>query len=71
MPSLDSNLIRSTRDERFALHSIITLCKRIRLYCAFIDFKKALSKVGIKGKLLNVIKVLFNDVKSCIVVNGR
>lgn len=74
-----------TRDAIFALHSIVTntLCKRKRLYCAFIDFKKAfdsidrsklwlkLSKVGIQGKLLNVIKALYNDVKSCVVVNGH
>lgn len=59
-----------TRETIFALHSIKlsnTLYKRKRLYCAFIDFKKAfdsfyrsklwlkLSKVGIQGKLLNVI----------------
>lgn len=36
-----------TRDVIFALHSIITniLCKRKRLYCAFIDFKKAFDSI--------------------------
>lgn len=73
-----------TRDAIFALHSIISysLCKKRRLYCAFIDFKKAFdsvdrrllwlkfSKVGIEGKLLAVIKALYRHVKSCIGVDG-
>ena len=74
-----------TRDAIFALHSIIsnTLCKKKRLYCAFIDFKKAfdsvdrsklwikLAKSGIQGKLLSVIKALYNQVKSCIGIDGQ
>ena len=73
------------REAIFVLHSLIsnTISKSKRLYCAFIDFKKAfdsidrsklwikLSKVGIQGKLLKVIKALYNNVKSCIVVEGQ
>ena len=73
-----------TSEAIFALHSIIhkTLsCKR-RLYCCFIDYKKAfdsvdrnllwykLSKCGIRGKLLTVIKSMYSNVKSCVSVEG-
>ena len=73
-----------TSEAIVALHSIIhkTLsCKR-RLYCCFIDYKKAfdsvdrnllwykLSKCGIRGKLLTVIKSMYSNVKSCVSVEG-
>lgn len=51
--------------------------KTMRLYCAFIDFKKSfdfvdrrLSKVAIEGKSLEVIKALYRHVKFCIGVEG-
>ena len=73
-----------TRDAIFTLHSIISSClsKGKRLYCAFIDFKKAfdsvdrqklwlkLSQVGIQGKLLKTIQSMYLNVKSCIGLNG-
>ena len=49
-----------------------------RLYCAFIDFKKAfdsvylnglwfkLYKLGINGKLLTIIRDMYNNVKTCV-----
>ena len=49
-----------------------------RLYCAFIDFKKAfdsvylnglwfkLYKLGINGKLLAIIRDMYNNVKTCV-----
>ncbi len=49
-----------------------------KLYCAFIDLKKAfdsvyrnglwykLIKCGVNGKLFAVIRSLYNDVKSCV-----
>ena len=60
-----------------------SLCDRKRLYCAFIDFRKAfdsidryllwikMSKTGIQEKLLKVIKALYNHVKSCIGIDDR
>ena len=74
-----------TRGAIFALNSIISnsLCDRKRLYSALIDFRKAfdsvdrsllwikLCKIGIQGQFLNVIKALFNNVKSCIFVDCR
>jgi hypothetical protein len=49
-----------------------------KLYCCFVDYKKAfdkinrnklffkLSKSGIQGKILNVIRQLYSEVKSCV-----
>ena len=59
------------------------LLKRERVYCAFIDFKKALDSINrtklwskwldynINGKILNVIKSMYNNVKSCVNINGQ
>lgn len=56
----------------------MSLRKKKRLYCCFIDFKKAFDTVerfklwqklgmyGIRGKLLNVIRSMYNNMKSCI-----
>ena len=74
----------STIDHLFVLKTIIDfyLQKRKRLYCAFIDYKKAfdlidrkflwfkLLKIGVNGKVLNVVKSLYKCAKSCISVNG-
>jgi hypothetical protein len=74
----------STTDAIFALHSIISssLSGKKRLYCAFIDFQKAfdsvdriklwhkLSAVGIRGKVLNVIKSLYSNIRACVTVKG-
>ena len=74
----------STQDAIFALNSIIskTLSKKKRLYCAFVDFKCAfdsvnrcklwfkLSKIGIRGKLLNVTYSMYSNVRSKVAVNG-
>ena len=73
-----------TSEAIFALHYIInrTLCKKRRLYCCFVDYKKAfdsvdrkhlwckLSKFGICGKLLNVVKSMYANVKSCVTIQG-
>lgn len=69
-----------TTDAIFALHGLISnyLSKGKKLYCCFVDYKKAFDKVnrnklffklnksGIKGKLLNVIRQLYSEVKSCV-----
>ena len=73
-----------TVDAIFILHSIIshTLANKKRLYCAFVDFKMAfdsidrcklwykIAKVGIRGKLLSILKNMYSNVKSCVTLNG-
>ena len=64
----------STTDHIFTLYSVINifLCKKRRLFCAFIDYKKAFDKVkrsflwdkmltncNINGKILNVVKNIY------------
>ena len=70
----------STMDHIFALHCIIEYYKnrKGRLYVAFIDYTKAfdlidrsslwfkLIQTGIKGKIINVIKNIYDNAKSCI-----
>lgn len=74
-----------TSDAIFALHTLITssLANNKKHYYAFIDFKKAfdsvdrstlwmkLSKIGIQGKLLRVIKGLYKNVKACVTSDGH
>lgn len=74
-----------TRDAIFVLHSLIskTLNDKKRLYCCFVDYKKAfdsiqhnklwhkLVKAGINGKLFNIIRSMYNDIRSCVKVNGQ
>ena len=72
----------STVDHIFTLHCIIDfyLQKKQRLYCAFIDYRKAfdlvsrsnlwvkLLKSGINGKILSVIQNLYAAAKSCVMI---
>jgi sorting nexin-29 len=74
----------STLDNLFTLYGIIDvlLFKKKRLYCAFLDYEKAFDKVnraflwqkllslGIKGKFLKIVTNLYEDAKSCVVVNS-
>lgn len=68
----------STVDDIFVLHGLIShiLNHGKKLYCAFIDFTKAfdyvvrenlwykLIKLGLRGKILNIIKSMYRSVKS-------
>ena len=68
----------STTDNIFVLHGVIThlLNEGKRLYCGFVDFSKAFDYVnrdiiwyklihlGISGKMLNIIKSIYADIKS-------
>jgi hypothetical protein len=68
----------STADCIFVLSSLInlTLTKRKKLSCAFIDFRKAFDYIdrdclwfklineGVRGKMFNIIKSMYSDVKS-------
>ena len=67
----------STVDNVFILHGLIShsFTNKTNRYCAFIDFTKAfdfvvkdvlwykLIKLGVRGKLLNVIKFMYSRVK--------
>ena len=75
----------STVDHLFTLYGIIDilLSKKKRLYGAFLDFEKAFDKVEraflwqklldqkINGKILKVIKNVYENAKSCITVNNN
>ena len=73
----------NTTENSFILHNLIELiCKgKKKLFCAF-DLKRAFDKVwrnglweklanyDINGKRLRVIKKIYDNIKSCILVNG-
>ena len=75
----------STIDHIFTLHAIIEYYfkKKKKLYCAFIDYRKAFDFVdraslwskllssGINGKILRVIHNLYNGAKSCVKLKGK
>ena len=75
----------STTDHIFLLKSIIEiyLCAGRRLFCCFVDYRKAfdsiwrvalwrkLMKHGIKGRVLTVIQNLYKISKSCVMHNGE
>ena len=76
----------STQDHIFTLHCILQWYLRVkkkRLYCAFVDYKKAFDLVdrsslwskllnnNISGKILSVIVNLYNSAKSCVFHNGQ
>ena len=72
--------IKSTTESIFLLHATIqnVLSQKSKLYCIFIDYEKAfdtiqrdalrvkLKESGISCKMIQIIKSLYNDVKSCI-----
>ena len=71
---------RSTTDAIFDLNATIqkVLNEKGRLFCAFIDLKKAfdsiclnglwykLNKMGVNAKMLRIIKDMYNKVKTCV-----
>ena len=75
----------STVDAIFALNTIIGkfLRKKLRLYCCFIDFKQAfdsvdrnklwnkISRLGIRGKILQILKSLYSNIKTSVLLNGN
>ena len=75
----------STVDHIFALNMLINLVqnRRKKLFCAFIDLKRAFDTVwrdglfykmqllDINGKCYNVVKSMYRNVKSCVSVNGE
>ena len=75
----------STLDHIFTLHCLIDiyLKNKKRLYCAFVDYRKAFDMVdrcslwqkvlamGINGKVLKVIQNMYANAKSCVQLNGN
>ena len=75
----------NTVDNIFVLHGLIShiLNQGRKLYCDFIDFTKAfdyvvrdnlwykLINIGLRGKILNIIKSMYTTVKSRVKLNGR
>jgi hypothetical protein len=75
----------STTDHIFSLHFLIEKIRseKKKLFCSFIDFSAAfdsiwraglwckLLKLGITGKILTVIKKMYDDIKSCVSLNGK
>jgi hypothetical protein len=75
---------RSTVDCIFILQSIIshTLANKEKLYCAFVDFRKAFDRVdrhmlwfklymsGVSTKMINIIKSMYSTVQLCVRSNG-
>ena len=69
----------------FILHNLIELvCKgKKSVYCSFIDLKQAfdrvwreglwekLSNYNIDGKCLRIIQSIYNNIKSCVIVNNN
>ena len=75
----------STVDNMFLLHGVIThmINQGKKLYCCLIDFSKAfdyverntvwakLIKLGIRGKMLTVLKSMYSHVKSSVRFNNN
>ena len=75
----------STLDHIFVLHSLIDLylSKRERVYCAFIDYKKAfdlvdrsslwgkLLKNNVDGNFFRLINHMYKQAKSCVISDSK
>ena len=73
----------STLDHMFLLKCVIDLCKwkKKKLFCLFVDYSKTfdmvwreglwykLVKKNVSGKILNVIKSMYENTKSCVMLN--
>ena len=73
----------STIDHIFVLQLIVELYQSVhkRVYCVFIDYRKAFNSINrpllwhklisynINGKLLNVVKNMYDNAKSCVKVD--
>ena len=75
----------STTDHIFSLYMLIEKLRseKKKLFCSFIDFTAAFDsvwraglwhkifKLGIRGKVFNVIRNMYSDIKSCVYSNGN
>jgi hypothetical protein len=74
---------RSTVDQLFIMHEVIKGRKPKKTYSCFIDVQKAYDRVwrdglwkkldeyGIRGKMWRVIRNIYENVESCVVVDGK
>jgi hypothetical protein len=74
-----------TTEAIFAIHCLITqsLQTKKRLYCCFVDYKKAFDSVnreklyrklkhyGIQGKLLTIACSMYSRIRSCVKYSGQ
>ena len=74
----------STIDHIFVLQLIVEFYQSVhkRVYCAFIDYRKAFDSINrpllwhkllsynINGKLLNVVKHMYDKAKSCVKIDN-
>ena len=74
-----------TPDNVFVLHGLINhlIDKGKKLYCTFVNFKKAIDfinrdiiwfkliKLGVRGKMLNVIESMYKNVKARVKFNNE
>ena len=77
--------MHSTLDHAFVLKSLVDIfaLTKKKLYCAFIDYKKAFDSIwrqalwyklmnyGISGKILQVVINMYNQIKSCVFLDGQ
>jgi len=75
----------STMDHCFLIKHLIEICKlnKKKLYCAFVDFKQAfdrvwrqglwfkLKNIGVSGKFYDIVLNMYQNIKSCVMVNGK
>ena len=76
----------STSDHIFSLHVLITIYTKVlkkKLYCCFVDYRKAFDSVpriqlwykllasGVNGNILNVVKSLYSSAKSAVKQNNK
>ena len=70
----------STTDYLFLLQSLISFYQAFgkKLFCGFIDFRKAFDTVwkkminsGINGKIFTVVYNMYDNIKSCVQYNGE
>ena len=75
----------STIDHIFAIKALLDIysAKKKKLYCCFVEYTSAfdtiwhagmyikLIKEGVTGKILNVAYQLYQNVKSCVELNGK
>ena len=80
MPKFGFKAGNSTTDAIFVLHWLISrrIAKSKKLFCCFVDYQKAFDKIdrnimisklaksGVDCQMLNIIKSLYANIKSCV-----
>ena len=75
----------SCADHMFTLYNVINILKKKKrkLFCCFVDFSQVFDKVwrvglwskllasGVNGKIFTVIHQMYQNIKSCVTLNGQ